>query len=402
MRFQASAKSPPAKVFSRAGKPAPVARKPKAPGIRPALFYGMFGGLLTTNVLTLVAFLMTPDIMGMLNGKTDAVLAAYEDRIAQLRVEVDRLHSRHYAQAGDINLQLQELTQQQELLLEQHQLVRQLAEKAASLGIDTATLPRPADGDVGKVAEVPAFVTPIALASASGPDLIATVSADMTRMMDESRLALAGIAESATASTAAILGELRSIGIKPKMPGALEGTGGPFIPAMDGADADSIVDDANDVFLALARFEAAKAAVGLAPVHKPVEAVRISSNFGNRKDPFTGSRAYHSGIDFPAPKGTIVMSAGYGKVTFVGKKSGYGNLVEVTHSSGLVTRYGHLDAFLVKEGQMVNAGTPIARVGSTGRSTGPHLHFEVRIKDQAVDPGRYLAAGRRLAAFTGA
>lgn len=129
---------------------------------------------------------------------------------------------------------------------------------------------------------------------------------------------------------------------------------------------------------------------------------RISSTFGNRKDPFTGGRAFHAGLDFPAPKGTTVLSAGYGKVTFVGEKSGYGNLVEITHTTGLVTRYGHLSAFLVKDGQVVNTGTPIAKVGSTGRSTGPHLHFEVRRKDVAVDPGKYLAVGKRLARFLGA
>ena len=400
MRFKASAQRPPAKVFSRAARPSPAPPKSRASGIRPTLFYGLFAGLLATNVLTLVAFLMAPDISGLMNGQNDAVVAAYEDRIAQLRVEVDRLHSRHFAQAGDINLQLQELSQQQELLLEQHQLVKQLADKAAALGIDTAALPKPEDADDGE----DVAMTPVALTGEPQADQIAAVSADMTRMMDESRLALAGIAETASESTDTILGELKGIGIRPKMPASVDdGVGGPFIPAVDGADADSIVDDANDVYLALARFEAARSAVDLAPVHKPMNVLaRISSGFGNRTDPFTGTRAYHSGIDFPAPKGTTVMSAGYGKVTFVGQKSGYGNVVEVTHAAGLVTRYGHLSAFLVKEGQVVNAGTPIAKVGSTGRSTGPHLHFEVRSKDQAVDPGKYLAAGRRLAAFVGA
>lgn len=398
MRVKASAHRPPAKVFSRASKPAPASTS-KGPGIRPSLFYGLFGGLLAANALTLVAFLMAPDISGLLNGQNDAVVAAYEDRIAQLRLEVDRLHSRHFAQAGDINLQLQELSQQQELLLEQHQLVKQLADKAAELGIDTASLPRPDDEAPDDVA-----MTPVPTAIAPEAVQIAAVSADMTKMMDESRLALAGLAETATESTDTILGELRGLGIRPKLPeGAEDGVGGPFIPAVDGADADSIVDDANDVFLALARFQAARTAAGLAPIHKPMDTpTRISSGFGNRKDPFTGGRAFHAGIDFPAPKGTTVMSAGYGKVTFVGQKSGYGNVVEVTHSAGLVTRYGHLSAFLVKEGQVVNAGTPIARVGSTGRSTGPHLHFEVRSKDKAVDPGKFLAAGRKLAEYVGA
>jgi murein DD-endopeptidase MepM/ murein hydrolase activator NlpD len=369
-------------------------------GIRPALFYGLFSGLLATNALTLVAFLMTPDISGLLSGQNEAVVAAYEDRIAQLRVEVDRLHSRHFAQAGDINLQLQELSQQQELLLEQHQLVKQLADKAAALGIDTAALPRPKGrADADEVA-----MTPVAFSGTPEAGQIAAASTEMTAMMNDSRLALAGLAESATESTDTILGALRGLGIQPKLPvGAGDGVGGPFIPAVDGADTDSIVDDANDVYLALARFQAARSAAGLAPIHQPMDRpTRISSNYGNRTDPFTGGRAFHAGIDFPAPRGTTVMSAGHGKVTFVGQRSGYGNVVEVTHSSGLLTRYGHLSAFLVKEGQVVNAGTPIAKVGSTGRSTGPHLHFEVRSKDRAVDPGKFLAVGRQLAEYAGA
>src|SRR5690606_14107003 len=158
--------------------------------------------------------------------------------------------------------------------------------------------------------------------------------------------------------------------------------------------------DANAVYEALVRFKAAKGALDLAPIHKPLGvAMRVSSGFGNRKDPFTRGKAFHSGLDFPAPTGTTVLSAGYGKVTFVGQKSGYGNLVEVTHGAGLVTRYGHLSAFLVKEGQTVSTGTPIAKVGSTGRSTGPHLHFEVRRNDEALDPKRFLNAGKRLGRF---
>src|SRR5688500_828236 len=133
VRAKSPASRPSAKVFGR-----PVARSaPWGPGIRPALFYGCFTALFGTNVLTVVGFLMAPDIARLMNGQNELVFAAYEDRIAELRVEVDRLHSRQYAQAGDINLQLQELTQQQEVLLEQHQYVRQLAEKATELGIVT-------------------------------------------------------------------------------------------------------------------------------------------------------------------------------------------------------------------------------------------------------------------------
>ena len=110
-------------------------------GIHPALFYGMFALLLAGNGLLATAFLLAPDIARLLNGQNEQVIEAYENRIAQLRVEVDRLHSRSYAQAGDINLQLQELAQQQEELIEQHQLVRVLVDKAGELGIEAAALP---------------------------------------------------------------------------------------------------------------------------------------------------------------------------------------------------------------------------------------------------------------------
>ncbi len=391
MRQKSESAAAPAKVF---GRPAQKPAKARLAGIPPKLFYGLFTVLLATNALTVVGLLMAPDISRLMNGQNEMVFSAYEDRIAQLRVEVDRLQSRHYAQAGDINLQLQELTQQQEVLLEQHQYVKQLAAKAAELGIETADL-APAANDADE---------PLVTGSISDASDIGTVANSVKTMMDESRLALAAISEEATKSTDEIVTELQGIGIRPKMPDfSADGVGGPFQPATDGPEAGGLVDDANSVYEALSRFKAAKGAIDLAPIHKPLGvAMRISSGFGNRTDPFTRGKAFHSGLDFPAPTGTIVLSAGYGKVTFVGQKSGYGNLVEVTHGAGLVTRYGHLSAFLVKEGQTVNTGSPIAKVGSTGRSTGPHLHFEVRKKDDAVDPSKYLAAGKRLQRYLGA
>nr|WP_248306210.1 M23 family metallopeptidase [Devosia oryzisoli] len=126
---------------------------------------------------------------------------------------------------------------------------------------------------------------------------------------------------------------------------------------------------------------------------------RQSSIFGNRRDPFTGRRAFHAGLDFAASTGTTVSSAGDGVVSYVGTRSGYGKVVEVRHANGLMTRYGHLSAQLAHVGQVVQTGTPIARVGSTGRSTGPHLHFEIRRSDSAIDPKPFLEAGKRLVAL---
>ena len=400
MRTKPTAAKPAPKVF---GAPQRPKAQRSAHGITPGLFYGLFAALFATNMVTFVALLMAPDIAALVGGQNVAVTAAYEDRIAQLRVEVDRLHSRQFAQTGDINLQLQELTQQQEVLLEQHQLVKQLAEKAAALGLDAKVLPAGGDDEADAA---PASLAPDAYMATprSRTDELAEVGASMSQMMQDSRMALAALGESATESTDTIVSTLGTLGIRPKLPDDLgDGIGGPLLPPQDGEDSSTIVDDANQVYLALARFKAARGAIDAAPIHKPLDGYsRISSGYGNRKDPFTGGRAFHAGIDFSAPRGTLVLSAGYGKVTFVGERSGYGNVVEVTHSSGLISRYGHLSAFLVKEGQVVATGTPIAKVGSTGRSTGPHLHFEVRRNDNSADPSPYLAAGRELARFLAA
>jgi murein DD-endopeptidase MepM/ murein hydrolase activator NlpD len=391
MLRQSKARSSEVKLFGAPRKPVGTRRSVFSGGVRPAVFYLSVGVLMLTNALTIVGVLMAPDIAALLNGQGQRVTDAYEERIAELRLEVDRVHSRQYAEAGDINLQLQDLAQQQELLLEQHQLVAQLAKKAADLGITTASL-QPAD------AAAPAAAQSADLSAGHAPSDVASLSASINQMQDDGRLALAAITETADKSTAAIVGELKPLGLGPTLPDdAGEAMGGPYLPPIDGADADGLLDDANTAYLSLLRLSAARVAFEAAPVHMPlVGTTRVSSGFGNRTDPFTHGRAFHPGIDFPAPKGTIVHSAGAGTVTFVGQINGYGNVVEVTHAGGLVVRYGHLSAFIATKGEAVESGTPIARVGSTGRSTGPHLHFEVRLKNRAIDPGPYLSVGRRL------
>ena len=123
---------------------------------------------------------------------------------------------------------------------------------------------------------------------------------------------------------------------------------------------------------------------------KPIEA-DISSPFGFRADPFDGNNTFHRGIDFLAPTGTPVSVVGDGVVRFIGPVTGYGNVVEVRHSSHLVSRYAHLDGIEVTTGMPVLAGQRIARVGATGRATGSHLHFELILDGTAVNPKPYLA-----------
>lgn len=117
---------------------------------------------------------------------------------------------------------------------------------------------------------------------------------------------------------------------------------------------------------------------------------RISSEFGSRSDPFNSSEKNHAGIDIAADEGNSIKAAASGKVIFADYKGNYGNCVIISHSSGISTLYGHASKLLVKEGQKVKKGDIIAKVGSTGRSTGPHLHFEVRINGTPVDPIKYL------------
>ncbi len=130
------------------------------------------------------------------------------------------------------------------------------------------------------------------------------------------------------------------------------------------------------------------------PQGRPVGQGYISSYFGNRADPFTGYTAYHRGLDFAAPEGTKVTAVGAGLVVWAGERSGFGELVEINHGNGLSTRYGHNEKLLVKAGDIVHKGDAIALMGSTGRSTGTHLHFEVLKNGAQVDPLKYIGALR--------
>ena len=126
------------------------------------------------------------------------------------------------------------------------------------------------------------------------------------------------------------------------------------------------------------------------PTNMPVDAKWSSSSFGYRTDPFTGKRAYHKGIDFVAETGASIKAAASGVVVYSDRHPEYGNMVSVDHGNDLVSRYAHASKRLVKVGQVVKQGEKIAEVGNTGRSTGPHLHFEIRHKGRAMNPSRFL------------
>jgi len=140
----------------------------------------------------------------------------------------------------------------------------------------------------------------------------------------------------------------------------------------------------------LARMETLERGLDAIPQAMPASFQYISSGFGYRADPFDGGADFHPGLDFKGPYGAPIYAAARGRVSFVGQRSGYGNCVEIDHGNGLVTRYAHMSGFRTRIGTEVRAGDQIGLIGSTGRSTGPHLHFEVRINDRPVNPRPFL------------
>jgi murein DD-endopeptidase MepM/ murein hydrolase activator NlpD len=173
--------------------------------------------------------------------------------------------------------------------------------------------------------------------------------------------------------------------------------GGPLLPARPVQDSERFEHYFARSEQALSAAGQAKTVIESLPIGRPMGAAfDITSSFGTRVDPFTRGYALHAGIDFRAPTGTPVRTIAAGTVIEAGVSGGYGRMVEIDHGFGLTTRYAHLSAIHVEEGQRIEKGATIGLVGSTGRSTGPHLHYEVRVDEDAMDPMRFIRAARIL------
>jgi murein DD-endopeptidase MepM/ murein hydrolase activator NlpD len=184
---------------------------------------------------------------------------------------------------------------------------------------------------------------------------------------------------------------LKKLGLNPNkmLASAEDAQGGPLELLTTGRDG-SIDPRFERLGLSVARMEALENSLGSIPQYMPADHYSISSYFGVRRDPFTGRAAMHPGLDLKGAYGAPIYAAGDGTVVFAGRKGGYGNAVEIDHGNGLMTIYGHMSATRAKIGQHVDAGTVIGAIGSTGRSTGPHLHFEVRLNGTAINPRPFL------------
>ena len=198
--------------------------------------------------------------------------------------------------------------------------------------------------------------------------------------------------------------KLASLGLNPQAALASlndkSAQGGPLLTLATSADG-SIDPRFQRFGLSLARMDVLERSVARLPQVLPASLDYISSGFGFRVDPFNGAGAFHPGLDFRGPIGAPIYAAARGTVSFVGQRSGYGNCVEIDHGNGLITRYAHMSGFRTTIGKAVQPGEVIGLIGSTGRSTGPHLHFEVRINDRPVNPRPFLEAVPHVLEKTG-
>ncbi len=208
------------------------------------------------------------------------------------------------------------------------------------------------------------------------------------KLVEQRQLALAAALEDADVTPET----LKQLGFYP----ATEGTvavGGPF----DSGNADPTF---KQLFNSWKKLDTLADGAIAIPSDKPIKTAEFTSGFGSRDDPFRHGAAFHPGIDLAAPYGTPVYATADGTVLRAGWTSGgYGNLVEINHGRGIVTRYGHLSKVLVSPGDRITRGQQIGRVGSTGRSTGNHLHYEVRIDDNAVNPIPFMRSTDYLMAM---
>jgi murein DD-endopeptidase MepM/ murein hydrolase activator NlpD len=214
---------------------------------------------------------------------------------------------------------------------------------------------------------------------------------------------LASLDHSVSTRIADVKGVLGRVGLNPvqaEKSGAA--MGGPLVP-MQAVEIDGVSDSGftqayQGTLAHTAELETLFSALRHVPLTTPVHGgqFEVTSGFGPRVDPFTGHVAFHPGVDFAGPWGSTVAATAPGTVVYAGPHAGYGNLVEIDHGYGFHTRYGHLSSVLVRTGLRVEKGTPVGRLGSTGRSTGPHVHYEVWLASKLRDPAKFIETGRHV------
>lgn len=404
-----------------------------------SISYGLIGAIgVATLALSLWGVAVTSylafkdDIIGGVMNRQAAMQHAYEDRIRELRGQVDRLTSRQMVDQTEIERRVEQVARRQVLLESRQSIVTSLNDSIARPATRAAVpVPRPSaelatsttrplpTGDTVRLTPPPerhsrlesrivvAAAPQPAFALASAPsrlDVVERVERSLELVEQNQQTVLQSLETRTERRAKRIRAMLAELGLTetrlaPVARAGTVGTGGPLIPLP--ALSPEATPFERQVFrlqTVIRDHDRLNQLVASIPVARPhAGELELSSGFGARLDPFLRTWAMHSGIDFRGATGEPVYSAASGRVIHAGMLGGYGLLVEVDHGNGITTRYAHLSRIDVKDGDMVAVGQRVGRIGSTGRSTGPHLHYETRINGEAVDPMRFLRAGIRLA-----
>ena len=392
--------------------------------IGPVAFWTVVGTLVIMaiwSVGTGTYFAFREDVLTGLIGRQAQMQFAYEDRIAELRTRVDRITSRQLLDQEQFEQKLNELLQRQTTLEQRTDALSsdtmttgsirpmQRAPVAPQSDIqikpspisDTVIFTAPPDREARLESRVlPASTTRLA-SRGDGTGLtgiLARIEGALDKVAQRQTAALTDIEEQVDSKSRRMQSVLSDLGVQITGTPAMAAVGGPFMPLRTPRPGASAFDrQLYRINVARAQIDHLNHILIAVPVRKPVTGeVDMSSPFGVRNDPFLGRPAMHTGIDMRGEIGEPVHATATGKVSIANRDGGYGNLVEIDHGNGLATRYGHLSEIDVTIGQVVRIGQVIGKIGSTGRSTGPHLHYETRINGEAVNPQKYLRAGLRL------
>ncbi|MDM9628205.1 M23 family metallopeptidase [Rhizobium sp. S152] len=393
-------------------------------------FVGVFtiGYLLATSYLVL-----RDDLIGATMARQARMQHDYEDRIAALRAQVDRVTSRQLLDQQVVEDKVDKLMEQQMALTSRHGKLGSLLDRAESSGLGGGDQPAtqspvqsyaPDAKDkraalTGAPAAIEAQLAGAATPAEASPDnstlayvpatetvgdradrVFSKVTLSLKNIEQKQRSRVAQLTSDASETADAISSVLTRFRIAVPSDTASRqddsAVGGPYVEPESDDDFDNSLAQLDG---ALTRLETVRSTAESLPFQSPGIGKEITSSFGNRRDPFLGRLALHSGIDFRFAPGEKVRPTAPGKVTAAGWAGGYGNMVEIDHGNGIATRYGHMSEVLVKVGDTVDRQDVIGLAGSTGRSTGTHLHYEVRTGGRAVDPIYFMNAGLKLAGY---
>lgn len=383
-------------------------------------------GVMAIGYLAATSYLvLRDDLIGAAMARQARMQHAYEDRIASLRSQVDRITSRQLLDQQLMEEKVAKLIERQNTLSTRHGRLGPLLERASASSIGTGAVPiptqkpgkqamnevaaprrarlasmtqsasivsDPATARFEPTAYSPTTGTAGETASERADRIFSTVTLSLKTIERDQIERIQGLAANASETASEINSLIKSVGL-PVAKTQDTAEGGPFIRPNDPQAFETSLDDLDE---ALNHLDMVRKHAKTLPVSIPAPGAKITSIFGNRRDPFLGRLAFHAGIDFRVATGTPVHATGAGTVITAGRSGGYGNMVEIDHGEGFTTRYGHLSKILVSVGDRITAGETIAKSGSTGRSTGPHLHYEIRHNGEAIDPSRFLKTARKL------